>query len=179
MTIARSTPRMYASLLIAGGVSAVAISLTAAHSVQRLLGFTFAGVKPSLGAAASIFLNNARLASVPLGFALILSLTRGSQGARGEWTLRAWRAAMDAIVAIGVLVNVVLVGASVGAYGGRMVRALLPHGPLEVLAFAAVLAAYTTARRERHCDWRAIVLTTVGCLATLAASAILETYVHL
>ena len=43
--------------------------------------------------------------------------------------------------------NVALVGAALGAYGTRMALAMLPHGPLELAAFATALALYLDARR--------------------------------
>ena len=46
-----------------------------------------------------------------------------------------------------VLTNVVIAGASYGAYGLKMARYTLPYAPFELLAFACPLAMYLAARR--------------------------------
>ena len=72
----------------------------------------------------------------------------------------------------------IVVGASLGAYGTRMVRAALPHGPVELAAYSLALALYLQGRREplpsRHGR-------DVGALsiAALALAAVLETFVNL
>jgi uncharacterized membrane protein SpoIIM required for sporulation len=78
-----------------------------------------------------------------------------------------------------VLLNVVLVGASVGAYGARMVRTLLPHGPLEVLAYSIAISAYANARMGRRQHWGDLVLAGGACLVMLAVAAMVETYLSL
>ena len=176
MTIVKSTRRVYAMLLAASFTIALLIRLTAMSATQCLLGFTFPGLRPSLTTATSVFLNNARLALVLFAFALVMSLG-GTRGRSDPDVLaRVACALMDAIVAAVVLLNVALVGASVGAYGARMVRTLLPHGPLEVLAYSIAISAYANARMGRRQHWRDLVLAGGACLVMLAVAAMVETY---
>ena len=51
--------------------------------------------------------------------------------------------------AAAVAANVIVVGASFGAYGTRMVRAALPHGPVELAAYSLALALYLQGRTRR------------------------------
>ena len=41
-----------------------------------------------------------------------------------------------------IAANLIIVGASFGAYGTRMLRAALPHGPVELAAYSLALALY-------------------------------------
>ena len=41
-----------------------------------------------------------------------------------------------------------VVGAALGGYGTRMVRAMLPHGPVELAAYSLALALYLQGRRR-------------------------------
>ncbi len=81
----------------------------------------------------------------------------------------------EALLAGTIAINVLIVGAGVGAYGDRMARALLPHGPVELGAFAAALALYLQGRRQRL-PLRHILTVTVPCLGLLAVAAALETF---
>ena len=72
----------------------------------------------------------------------------------------------------------IVIGASLGAYGTRMVRAALPHGPVELAAYSLALALYLQGR-DRPLPGRLIVAVVALSVATLALAAILETYVNL
>ena len=87
-------------------------------------------------------------------------------------------AAVDAALALGVLVNTALVGAALGAYGARMAVAMLPHGPVELAAYALALALYLHARRHAL-SVRRVAATAAACLSLLAVGAVLETFVAL
>jgi hypothetical protein len=178
MTIRGYTPRVYITLLTAGVAVAALTATTAPARVRHALEFTFSGIRPSVSSAWSIFAANARLACLPLGFALVLVITGRGTGRTG-YVIKASRLAMDAIVGIGASLNIALVGASVGAYGERMLKALLPHGPIEVLGFAVALSAYISARRGALLSWRSLGGTALTCTVTLAVSAMLESYVQL
>ena len=69
-----------------------------------------------------------------------------------------------------------IVAASLGAYGPRMARALLPHGPLELAAFALALALYLQGRR-RELPIGHVAATGAASALLLAAAAALETFV--
>jgi hypothetical protein len=82
---------------------------------------------------------------------------------------------MDTVLLAGVGFNVIIVGLAVGGYGTRMLRALLPHGPVETLAFSTAIATYLTTRASGELSARIFALRTGLCLLMLAASALLET----
>src|SRR4051812_36585053 len=94
---------------------------------------------------------------------------------------RSWRLlrlACDA-GAVGLLTpTLALVAAGLGAYGPRMVAAMLPHGPLELVAFTLGLTLYLEARRQPVPLARALPRAATA-LALLAAAALLETYAEL
>ena len=68
-------------------------------------------------------------------------------------------------------------GVSFGAYGSRMTRAALPHGPIELAAYSLALGLYF---QGRHCVLPARHILAVAVLSTalLAAAAALETFVN-
>ena len=59
-----------------------------------------------------------------------------------------------------------------------MARAMLPHGPVELAAFALALALYLQGRR-RALPVRYLVTTGAISVMLLAGAAVLETYVTL
>ena len=71
-----------------------------------------------------------------------------------------------------------MIGASFGAYGTRMVRAALPHGPVELAAYSLALALYLQGRRRPFPARRLLVVMALS-VSTLALAAVLETYVNL
>ena len=68
-----------------------------------------------------------------------------------------------------------VVGAAVGGYGTRMVRAMLPHGPVEVAAYALALALYLLGR-SRPLPTARLAGTIATSVALLAVAALLETF---
>jgi uncharacterized membrane protein SpoIIM required for sporulation len=83
----------------------------------------------------------------------------------------------EALLAAAVAANLVVIGASFGAYGTRMVRAALPHGPVELAAYSLALALYLQGRRRRLPARSAAAVLALSVL-TLAIAALLETYVN-
>ena len=81
------------------------------------------------------------------------------------------------MLAGGVAANVIVIGASFGAYGTRMVRAALPHGPVELAAYSLALALYIQGRR-RQLPVRHILAVAALSTSALAAAALLETFVN-
>jgi hypothetical protein len=79
------------------------------------------------------------------------------------------------VVIVVVLINLVLIGSSLGAYGWRMVRAVLPHGLLELAAYSLTLGLYVRVR-QRSVPLGAWAASAGGAALLLAAAAILETY---
>ena len=91
---------------------------------------------------------------------------------------RSLRAVGELLLAGLVAANVLRVGVSLGAFGTRMAVAMLPHGPVELAAFATALALYLRGR-GRPLSIRQLVMTAAVSVALLAAAAALETFVPL
>ncbi|MGH2946713.1 MAG: hypothetical protein ACRDPC_10730, partial [Solirubrobacteraceae bacterium] len=91
---------------------------------------------------------------------------------------RTLRGGGEALLAGLVAANALMVGASLGAYGARMARAMLPHGPVELAAFALALALYLQGRR-RILPLRQLLAVGAASGMLLAAAATLETFVTL
>jgi hypothetical protein len=152
-----------------------------AADMRALLGFGFAGVPARPSTATSIFANNARLLAAVFAAILIAqspwlagAASRAEHGPVNGVLL----AAVDTVLALGVAVNTALVGAALGAYGARMGVAMLPHGPLELAAYAIALALYLHARRGPLTVGRVAAIATT-CLCLLAVGSVLETFVAL
>ena len=75
-----------------------------------------------------------------------------------------------------IAANLLVVGAALGAYGTRMLRAVLPHGPVELAAFALAIALYLQGR-HRAIAVRHLIATGAASLGLLAAAAVLEALV--
>ena len=178
-----------AALAVAAAVTATTLCVAAvvrigwAADTRSLLEFEFAGVPARASTAAEILANNARLLAAVFAAILIaqspwLGGARAAARAdRGPFE-RLMLAAVDAALALGVLVNTALVGAALGAYGARMAVAMLPHGPVELAAYALALALYLHARRHAL-SVRRVAATAAACLSLLAVGAVLETFVAL
>lgn len=170
------------ALAIASGLMLAALAVAAvvrvgwAAEARRLLGFGFTGVPARLETAVSIFAGNARLLAAVFGAILVAqSPWLAGRDAAGGAVMSALNAAVATVLALSVAVNVALVGAALGAYGERMAVAMLPHGPLELAAYAHALALYLQARRAPIAARRVLAVGAV-CLAGLALAALLETF---
>lgn len=166
---------------LAGSVLVTAIAVRAGWGAgaRAWLRFPFAGLEATPGQAAAIFAANARLLVAPFAAALVAQAPHLAGSAHGdEQDTRGLRVACDAALATAVAGNVFVIGAALGAYGRRMAGAMLPHGPLELLAFSLALATYLGARRA-PLAFRPAACAAGGGLLALAAAAVLETYVVL
>lgn len=159
------------AIAMLGGAAVVAAlaALLGAGAVRDALGFPFTGVPDRLGEAVSIFVANARLAA-GVGVAAVVGQAR----LRG-WVPELVERVCDVGVLLALAVNVGIVGAATGAYGGRMVLAMLPHGPLELAAFSLAVAAQRRARAE-HLTARWAGGVVLAVVAVLAVAAVLETF---
>jgi hypothetical protein len=169
-----------AALLLTASVALV-IHLTCATAAQHGLGFRFPGVPATLDSAVSIFINNTRKLAGLFGLALILQCPwldrRQPRGECPAW-IPALRPFADCAVAGVLLSTFLLTAVGLGAYGARMGRAVMPHGPIELVAFATGLALYLDARRDVVSARRALALATLS-IVLLAAAALTETYLSL
>ena len=172
------------ALAVAAGLAAVSVTVAAivrigfAVDVRKALGFPFAGIPARPETAATILANNARLLAAVFAAVLVaqspwLAAPSARRGPLG-WALLA---GVDIVLVLAAASNALLVGAALGAYGNRMLAAVLPHGPFELAAFAAALALHLQGHRCRLAG-RRVLGTGAICLALLALAATLETYVR-
>ena len=171
-----------AALAVAAGLTAAALWIAAvvhvacAAQARKLLGFPFTGVPARPAIALSIFASNARLLGAVFAAVLVAQAPwlTGRAGARGPIAAMLL-AAVDMLLLLEVAFNTALVGAALGAYGQRMVVAVLPHGPIEVAAYALALTLYLRARRT-SLALRHVTAVAAICVAALALAALLETF---
>lgn len=176
----RSLARIAGVVSFVTAIIAAVVAITIAAQARRWLGAGFAGVPPRIGEAGSILLNNERFV-LGLGAAAWVEQFRLRQIPIANRTfspLTLLGLAVDIIVPLAALVNVALVGLAVGAYGWRMLGALLPHGPFEVCAYCIAANLFVTARR-RPLARREWVAAGAASLVLLAVAALLETFAWL
>jgi hypothetical protein len=158
-------------LVCVATVAAVVTALRFASPARTWLSFRFTGVPREPLGAAAVFAHNASL----LGAIFALCVLVQALGDEQTALARVARLGSDATV-IGLgLVNASLVGVAVGAYGARAVRALLPHGPVELAGFSFALALYAAVRRDSASARQAGVLAGSAVVLVVLA-AVLETY---
>ena len=184
-TLARSDARIAAVMAacFTGMVATVAalsalLGASAARATLAFFGlrsFGFAHVPRVPAQVASIFISNLELLLlVPFGMAVIVQ-------ARREVSTRHWRRAYvgfcDIVVLAAVLKNAVVIGACVGAFGARMLIAMLPAGPVEIAAFAMAASVYLQARRTETSDaLRRLIAPAAVAVGLLALAATLEVF---
>jgi len=176
---AHATLALCAAIVAAIAVAAVTVRLTLAAPARDLLAYPFVPQQPSFAGAAAVLATNARKLAGVYGLALVAQAPiLAGEGRRPPAGGSLLRLACDA-GALGLLApSGVLVAVALGAYGSRMAAAMLPHGPLELVAFALALCVYRDARRRPVRAGRALGHAATG-LALLAAAALLETYAGL
>jgi hypothetical protein len=167
-----------ATLTIACGVIVLVVHLWFAAAARRWLAFPFAGIPARPSTAAIIFSHNLRALAAVCGLLLIAqSAYWSAAGAEPGQAHRMLRGLGEALLGAGVAANLVVIGASFGAYGTRMVRAAVPHGPVELAAYSLALALYVHGRRRRLPPRSVAAVLGLSVLA-LALAALLETYVN-
>jgi pimeloyl-ACP methyl ester carboxylesterase len=147
-------------------------------SARRWLAFPFTGVPASPGEVASIFIHNLRALAAIFGLLLVAqSGYWAAPDAQPAVVHRTVRRLGEALLGAAVAANVIVVGASLGAYGTRMVRAALPHGPVELAAYSLALALYLQGR-SRPLPIRHVLAVAALSISVLAFAALLETFVN-
>src|SRR5215218_8741250 len=130
--------RVAGGLLAAIAVVAVLVRIAADQAKREWLAFPFTGVPATTGQAAAIFAHNLRALLGVIGLLLIAqAAARRPDAPTG--VQQALRTAGEIVLAGVVAANVLVVGAALGAYEARMIRAMLPHGPVELAAFATAI----------------------------------------
>ena len=161
--------------VVLGAVMLVAALVAAVASAQarQVIAYRFpAGVLGWRGVTV-VLLDNARLALAPIAATHLVELIRAPAGGRWTGWRRVVRSACDTALGGAVLTNVVIVGASYGAYGLKMARYTLPYAPFELIAFACPLALYLESRHASPPRAHAVAMCgTAGLL--LVASALME-----
>jgi hypothetical protein len=165
-----------AILAAACGVIALSVHLALAAAARHWLAFPFTGIPARPASAAGIFLHNLRALAAVWGLLLIAQSALWNADVPGR-TCRVLRLSGEALLGAAVAANLIVVGASLGAYGTRMLRATLPHGPFELAAYSLALALYLQGRR-RSLPLRLAFGVAALSVATLALAAVLETYVN-
>jgi hypothetical protein len=117
-----------------------------------------ATLHPSLGAIASIVMNNARVLAAPF----ILLAARFDRG-------RVSRLAGDTIVTAILVGNGIAVGLALGRWRGALIP-YIPQLPVEYLAAATAATSWLSARR--HSPLSAPSTVAISAVATLALTAV-------
>lgn len=171
-----ATLRVAFALIALGSGVSLLVHLAAADDVRAILGFTFPGVPARLSEAWAILSNNLRIMLAVVfasGVAQAAIRTDADGFARGVMT------AIVRFCEIGLLlwclVQVAIIGAALGAYGGRALWPILAHLPFELGAFSLVLAVYLKARRQRL-EVRDLTATALAAALLLALGAVVEVY---
>ncbi|HTX12174.1 MAG TPA: hypothetical protein VME22_26395 [Solirubrobacteraceae bacterium] len=165
------------ALTIAACAIAAVVNVALAAAARRWLAYPFAGIPARPGEAAAIFLHNVRALTAVGGLLIVAQSPYWAGKMNGGPVHRAIRRAGEALLAAGVSANVIMVGASLGAYGSRMVRAVLPHGPIELAAYALALAVYIQGRHRPLPTSHALAIPAMS-MSLLALAALLETFVN-
>jgi len=177
----RDTLAICAIAILAAAAIAIVVKVAFAAQIRGILGFTFPGIDAGPRAAWSIFATNVRKLAAIFGLVLVLQ-SPWLAGDRHPEDRPSWHPALaklcDCAVAGALGLTFLVAAAGVGAYGIRMVRAILPHGPIELLAFATALALYRNARRCATPPRQAAALAAT-CVLALALAALIETYITL
>jgi hypothetical protein len=179
-------PSLTATVRLAGAVAAIlavacgAIALTVhvafAAAAREWLAFPFTGIPARPAIAAGIFLHNLRALAAVWGVLLIAQSALWQPGEPGRLSTILRRSG-EVLLGAAVSANVVVVGASLGAYGTRMLGATLPQGPFELAAYSLASALYLQGRR-RSLPPRLVLRVAALSIAVLAFAAALETYVN-
>ena len=159
---------LVAVMLVAGLVAAVA-----SGGARQVIAYQFPAGTLGWHGVAPVMLDNARLALAPVAAAYLVEVIRPEAVGRWSGWRRAVRSGCDATLGAAVLTNVIIAGASYGAYGLKMARYTLPYAPFELLAFACPLVLYREARRASPARARALALCATAAVL-LAASALME-----
>jgi hypothetical protein len=170
--------RVAGALTVAAGAIAAIASVTVASGARHWFAYPFAGIPARPGEAVAIFLHNLRALSAVGGLLLVSQSPRWGGKMTGGSVPAAIRRGGEALIAAVVSANVIVVGTSLGAYGLRMACALLPHGPIELAAYALALALYLQGR-DKSLSLQHVLAVFALSISLLALAAVLESFVNL
>jgi hypothetical protein len=160
--------------LLAISLVALVVDAAFAGTVRGWLDYPFSGIPAHASVAVEIFAHNLRALTGVLG-ALIVAQAGWRRPGGPSRTQQIIQRLAELMIAGAVAANIILIGASVGAYGPRMLAAMLPHGPVELTGDTLGLALYWQGRRRRLAlgDVAMVAAISVGLLAVAAS---LETF---
>ena len=163
MTVVRDTARIsIAGLLLAGVAALLVVVLGVEHGVRAWYGLHPSS--PTAVSPAHVFANNVQVCAIAL---------------LGGINVRVWPRArwlLDPILLGLVAINVLLVGAALGAYGAPLLRLIAAHALLELLAAGVAGAAYLHARRREPLSLSAVSWCAVATAGMLILAAVLEVH---
>jgi hypothetical protein len=165
------------ALAIGAAVIALVVQVALASAVRRWLAYPFTRIPARAGEAATIFLHNVRALAAVGGMLLIAQTPYWAGKDHRGLVHRAILPGCEALLAASVSANVIVIGASLGAYDERMVRATLPHGPVELGAYALALALYIQGRDKALPARHSLAISALS-ISLLALAAVLETFVN-
>jgi hypothetical protein len=164
-------------MIFVGGYYALVTRFAFAEQARRLLSVHFAVIADQPGEALTIWLDNSRLV---LGVTIWMILTAGGLPSRtvkpGDQTRTVPVVALwvgDVLLGLWILVTVLLAGVLLGAYGAVQARAFWPYAPVEVSAWALLIATYIDTRRRRG-GMRRVAACLVMVEGLLVIAAVLE-----
>jgi len=166
------------AMLALAGVLLVAalVDVALAGEARTWLRYGFRGLPARPNVAVVIFAHNVRAILGVFGLLLVAQLAARRPGGPGR-AQRLILASGELILSGVILANVLVVGAGLGAYGERIARAELPHGPVELAAYALALALYLQGRK-RILPTGQLAKVVAASVALLALAATLETFVN-
>jgi uncharacterized membrane protein SpoIIM required for sporulation len=173
--LARLTATVGGTTIAGSMLAAGAVRVAMAAAIRERLGYTFRGVPARPDVAIGIFAHNLRVILGVFGLLLVAQIASRATGGAGR--VHRVTIMVGEIILVGVAsTNVLVVGAALGAYGPRMVRAVLPHGPIELAAYSLALGLYLEGRR-RALPAAHVAKVAALSLGLLALAAALETFV--
>jgi hypothetical protein len=152
-TVRRDTTRVLVALAAAPAATAVTQQVAPRLLPDVDLGLAFPRPTGRAGDAAAILATNGRVLGLIAG-ATVLACTIP---ATANW--------LAIVLATVAALNVALICLAIADAGEHALRALLPHGPLELLAYSLVAAGFLHARRDG-------TAANFGLLIRLAGSAL-------
>ena len=132
---------------------------------------------PKLASRQRIFLHNLRGLVAIGGLLLVAQSPHWAARTPPGALQRSLQILGELVLGVGVAANLLVIGASFGAYGARMLIAALPHAPFELAAYSLALALYLEGRNTRLAVPHAVAVASL-CVAILALAAALETFVN-
>jgi hypothetical protein len=111
-----------AVVLAAVMLVACLVAAVASGGARQVIAYQFPAGTLGWRGVAAVTLDNARLALAPMAAAYLVEAIRPAVGRRWSGWRRAVRSGCDVTLGAAVLTNVVIAGASYGAYGLKMAR---------------------------------------------------------